>query len=81
MNLNLINNLKIIKNKKEIKYMQEKTIIRQSFWVRTPVSLVLKNTITPEEYNSVVRIEGEYDDGSRFITQIEPLDKTHAKEN
>lgn len=57
--------------KKNRKQIMEKKIIHQFFWVRTPVSLVAKNSITPDEYFDVVSIEGEFDDGSRFINRFE----------
>jgi len=48
----------------------EKRIVGQFFWVRTPTALVSKNSITPEDYNNVESIEGEFSDGSRFSTEV-----------
>ena len=49
----------------------EKKIISQSFWIRTPTALVLKKTITPEEYLYIESIEQIYEDGSRGIIETD----------
>ena len=53
--------------------MTEK-IIAQIFWVRTPTGLLAKSSITPDEYCNVVSIEGEYQNGERFVS-VNDFDK------
>ena len=57
---------------KTIKKTEEQEIekIWEVFWVATPTALVMKNTITPEEYNSVAYTECEYRNGNRGINLI-----------
>jgi len=47
--------------------------IRESgavFWVRTPVALIMKNTITPEEYYNVESIEYGNSSIGKIIEEI-----------
>lgn len=48
----------------------EREIINRWFWVRTPTALISKQNISPEDYQNIESIEGEYSDGSRFISEI-----------
>ena len=40
------------------------------FWVRTPVALIMKKTITPEEYHNVQSIEYGNSSISKIIEEI-----------
>lgn len=51
-------------------------IVSSVFWVRTPTGLTMKNSISPDEFMFVDKIDYEYEDGSKGTMQINNREMT-----